>query len=88
MHAAWHSTQSALATKSKAWFAPACCMVGLSVLLCADPINTTLPKVGKLVRVQLDSMDPKYMPFRRKRAAVTDIELNAMKAWKDSLVAK
>jgi hypothetical protein len=38
-----------------------------------------------LVRVQLDSMDPKYMPFRRKRAAVTDVELNAMKAWKDSL---
>jgi len=41
-----------------------------------------------IVRVQLDSADPRYMPFRHKRAAITETELNAMKAWRDSLAIK
>lgn len=41
-----------------------------------------------IVRVQLDPSDPKYMPFRSKRPAVSPEELTVMKNWKAALDEK
>ncbi len=43
---------------------------------------------ASVVRVQLKPEDPHFMPFRSKRPALTEQEINMFKTWQSALVSK